>query len=101
MALLALVALAALALSGSIDLVQDGLLTMLPAVALALMMATRPYTGERIIARLRRSRRRPRTSAARAGAERLRPRARSARGGRLIAVALAGRAPPPALAGCR
>jgi len=95
--ILALAALAALALAGAVDPLQGGALTMLPALALALMMLTRPYLGERVIARLRlRSARRPREHGARAR----HPRrcAPVARGGRLIAVALAGRAPPLALA---
>ena len=95
---LALIALVALALAGAIDPLQSGALTMLPALALALMMLTRPYLGERTIARLR-SRRRPRRSAAARIVVRARPCASVARGGRLIAAALAGRAPPLALAG--
>ncbi len=94
----ALVALVALAWAGAIDPLQSGALTMLPALALAAMMLTRPYLGERAIARLRARRPQPRVAAA-IGSERLRPRASLARGGRLIAVALAGRAPPLALAG--
>jgi hypothetical protein len=94
------VALAALALSGAIDPLQSGALTMVPALALAVLMLTRPYLGERVIARLRARRTRRRRLAATAGA-RLRPSVGVARGGRLIAVALAGRAPPLAHAGCR
>jgi hypothetical protein len=97
---LALVVLVALALGGAIDPLQSGALTMVPAVAFAAMMLTRPYLGERVIARLR-ARHRPRALVV----ERLsgcpRPGVEMARGGRLIASALAGRAPPPALAGCR
>jgi hypothetical protein len=98
--ILALSALAALALSGAIDPLQSGALTMLPAVALAVMMLTRPYLGERVIARLR-ARRPRRSRAAGSIVGSLRADAHVARGGRLIAVALAGRAPPLALAGCR
>jgi hypothetical protein len=98
--ILALAALAALALSGAIDPLQSGALTMLPAMALAVMMLTRPYLGERVIARLR-ARRRRRASAVRAIAGSRRAEVGVARGGRLVAVALAGRAPPHALAGCR
>ena len=97
--MLALVALSALVLSGAVDPLQNGVLTLAPALALAAMMLTRPYLGERAIARLRgrgpRRRRLPRPSAAVPP----RPVACVARGGRLIAVALAGRAPPLALAG--
>jgi hypothetical protein len=97
LASLALIALLALALSGTIDLLQSGALTMVPALAVATLMLTRPYAGERVIARLRaRLVRAARAVASRA--EQLRPVALVARGGRLIAVALAGRAPPPALA---
>jgi uncharacterized membrane protein YfcA len=96
---LALAALAALALSGAIDLLQSGALTMLPALVLAVMMLTRPYLGERTIARLR-VRRLRRASAIGALVRTARPDVSVARGGRLIAVALAGRAPPLALAAC-
>ena len=94
------IALVALALGGAIDPLQSGALTMLPALALATMMLTRPYLGERALARLR-SRRRPRRRAAARIVVCARPRASVVRGGRLIAAALAGRAPPLALAGQR
>jgi hypothetical protein len=97
---LVLVVLVVLALGGAIDPLQSGALTMLPALALALLMLTRPYLGERAIARLRARRSRRRHVVATGGAP-VRPSASVARGGRLIAVALAGRAPPLALAGCR
>lgn len=89
-----------LALSGAIGALQDGLLTMLPALALAGLMLTRPYLGEHTLVRLRaaRTRRAPRPVSARA--RRLAPRG-AVCGGRLLAHALAGRAPPLALAGCR
>jgi len=96
--LLALTALVALALGGEIAPLQSGVLTLAPAVALAVMMLTRPYLGQRVIARLRGSRRVRRSTVARSVAA-SRPCACLARGGRLIAVALAGRAPPLALAG--
>jgi hypothetical protein len=98
--LVALIALVALALGGAIDPLQSGALTMLPALALATMMLTRPYLGERAIVRLR-SRRSRRPSAMARIVVRRRPCASVARGGRLIAAALAGRAPPLALAGYR
>jgi hypothetical protein len=97
---LALVALALLALSGAIGSLQGGVLTVLPALAFAAMMLTRPYLGERVIARLR-ARPRQRASAVRAIVKPPRQEVRVARGGRLIAAALAGRAPPLTLAGCR
>jgi hypothetical protein len=80
-----------------------GLLTMLPAIVLAVVMLVRPYLGERAIHRLRARLARPRICARRAYAP-CKPRSRTAltaRGGLLIAASLAGRAPPRALAGCR
>jgi hypothetical protein len=99
--IVALIVLTALALSGVVESLQGGAMMMLPALALAVVMLVRPYLGAGTIARLR-ARRAERPSVA-AGVERPpRPRTRVARGGRLIAVALAGRAPPPsALVGCR
>ena len=97
---LGLTSLAVLALSGVLDSLQSGVLTMLPALALAVMMFTRPYLGEGVIARLRSRRARPQGSVRQAGGLK-RSEVSVARGGRLIAMALAGRAPPPALAGCR
>jgi hypothetical protein len=94
-AAIALVVLVALMLGGAIDALQSGALTMLPALALAAMMLTRPYLGERAIARLRRDPARVPEVVAPAPSRRA---ATLARGGRLIAVALAGRAPPLALA---
>jgi hypothetical protein len=99
--ILTLAAVVALALSGVVDPLQSGALTMLPALALALVMLIRPYLGQRVIARLRRDRLRRAAPRGPAVAHSPRPAARVARGGRLIAVSLAGRAPPPALAGCR
>jgi hypothetical protein len=98
---LVLVTLVILALGGAIDPLQSGVLTMLPALALATAMLARPYLGERAIARLRARRSRPRRGpgVAPMSGGRPRPRASLARGGCLIATALAGRAPPPALAG--
>jgi hypothetical protein len=98
-AMLALVAFAVVALSGKLGGAQSGALIMLPALLFATVMLTRPYLGERVIARLRvRHVRRPHTGAYVRGP--LRPATRAASGGRLIAMALAGRAPPLAPAGC-
>jgi hypothetical protein len=97
--LLALLGLVALALTDGGASIQTGALMMAPVLAIAVVMLTRPYLGERILARL--ARQRPRHPVA---SLRLTTRwagAGVARGGRLIAAALAGRAPPPALAGCR
>ncbi len=98
-AVLALVAFATVALSGKLGGAQGGALIMLPALLLAVAMFTRPYFGERVIARLRVRRiRRAHGGAYLLGP--LRSPTRTASGGRLIAVALAGRAPPLALVGC-
>jgi hypothetical protein len=96
----ALVAIAVLAAVGAGGLQMTDLLTVLPALALAVVMLTRPYLGERVIARLRMRRARAATGA-RLGRTCTRSRRAIARGGRLIATALAGRAPPAALASCR
>jgi hypothetical protein len=98
--IVALIALTALALSGVVESLQGGAMMMLPALALAVVMLVRPYLGAGAIARLGARRARRPSMAARVAMP-LRPRIRVARGGRLIAVALAGRAPPSALAGCR
>ncbi len=98
--IVALIALTALALSGAVESLQSGAMMMLPAFALAVVMLVRPYLGEGAIARLHARRARRPSEAARVAMPRC-PRIRVARGGHLIALALAGRAPPPALAGCR
>jgi hypothetical protein len=94
---LALVAVVVLMLAGNVSAaLQTAVLTVLPALALAVMMLTRPYLGERVIAELRARRgRRPRAQARR-GARRRLDALVPARGGLLIATALAGRAPPSA-----
>ncbi len=100
---LALIAFVALALSGELGAVQGGVLIMLPALLLAAVMFTRPYLGEATIARLRvrRARHNRRLGTPACVIAPMRAPTRASRGGRLIAVALAGRAPPLALAGCR
>lgn len=94
LALLALIALVAL-LDATRSLPSD-LLTVLPAVALALLMVARPYLAAGTIMRLRGRRGRRRATEEPASAI---PRRRReiVRGGRLIAAALAGRAPPALL----
>jgi hypothetical protein len=79
---------------------RGGFLFMLPALALAAALLLKRYPGERAIERLRTAWSAPRH--ARVGAvPRPRPRPRPHRcGGRLIAISLAGRA-PPLLAGGR
>ena len=100
----------ALALAGVVVLIlagdlaaslQAALLMVLPVLALAVVLLTRPYLGERTLARLRaRCGHRPREQARRGSPQR--PAALvPARGGRLIAVALAGRAPPLGCSVCR
>jgi hypothetical protein len=101
---LVLIALAALALAGEFGAVQGDVLIMLPALLLAVMMFTRPYLGEAAIAHLRirrAARRKRRLSTPACALAPLRSPAHVSRGGRLIAVALAGRAPPLALADSR
>jgi len=102
-AVLGLALLAAGALVGALGSSSAPLLTLLPALALAVAMLVRPYLGERAIARLRRRRDAHRcvTRPTRSIVVRRRSRRPLARGGLLIASALAGRAPPAALAGCR
>jgi hypothetical protein len=95
----ALIVLVGLGLGKVIDPLQGGALTMLPALALTALMLLRPYLGERTLARLRARRVRP-PEATHLAAVPQRPPVRVVRGGRLIAVALAGRAPPLACAGC-
>ena len=85
-------------LSGLHPSLSVDLLTVLPALALAALMLVRPYPGERAIARLRSRRtQRPRLAA---GASLPGPcfAELAVHGGRLIAHALAGRAPPATLA---
>lgn len=96
----ALIVAVGLASSGALAPLQGGALVLMPALALVIVMLTRPYLGEGAIARLRLRRdRRLRWTALRFPARR--PLACAPRGGRLIAAALAGRAPPFALASCR
>jgi hypothetical protein len=101
--LAALATLTALAVLAAGGVLPAGLLTMAPALACASLMLARPYLGERAIARLRRRRRGwgARPSAVKAASARVRAELLPARAGRLLASALAGRAPPLALAGCR
>jgi hypothetical protein len=71
-----------------------GLMYLLPALVLAVLLRGGRYPGERAIERLRAARApRPRRRVAVMSCPRWCPRAQR-RGGRLIAVSLAGRAPP-------
>ena len=99
---LVLLALVALTLAGELGDAQ-GVLMMLPALLLAVVMLTRPYLGEATIARLRvrrAARRNRRVGVPGCALAPLRSPAHVSRGGCLIAMALAGRAPPLAPAGC-
>jgi len=96
--LLGLCALVALTLRDGDASLQTGALMMAPVFAFAVLMLTRPYLGERILATL--TARRPRRRAHARGVGPRRATATMARGGHLIASALAGRAPPSVLAGC-
>jgi hypothetical protein len=87
LAVLAATALAALLLTGF----AVGLMMLLPALVTAVLMIVWPYPGLELILRIA-ARRRPRPGRARA-ARRRRP-TTVARGGRLIAASLGGRAPP-------
>lgn len=100
-AILALILVVALALSGALGSLQGGVLLMLPTVVLTIVMLASPYPGEGVIAELRARAARRTPSRTALPTAPLRPRTCVARGGRLIAVALAGRAPPLASAGCR
>jgi hypothetical protein len=95
----ALVAATALAI-GADGSLATGALMMLPALVLAAIMLTRPYLGERVIARLRMRRGARRRAPATCAHTGLSFAPFAASGGRLIAAALAGRAPPACLADC-
>jgi hypothetical protein len=88
-----LFAVGALALSGLLGLSRQDLLTLLPLFLLMAVLVLRPYAGERLIARLRRGRP-SRTRPGPVVASRRPQLSGLARGGRLIATAMAGRAPP-------
>jgi hypothetical protein len=95
---LAVAAIGLLASLGSLGALAPGVLMLLPALLLALVLLAGRYPGERLIERWRRAR----PSARQALVAVLAPGRRSpqlVRGGRLIAAALAGRAPPRSVAG--
>jgi hypothetical protein len=85
---LAALSLAALLLTGF----NVGMLMLLPALVTAALLIVWPYPGLELILRIA-ARRRPRPGRSRAVRRRRRPIA-VARGGRLIAASLGGRAPP-------
>ena len=97
-ALAAAVALATLAPLGVLGPLTPGALMLLPTLLLVLALLAGHFPGERLIERWRRAR----PSARQALEAVLAPGRRSTqlvRGGRLIAAALAGRAPPRSVAG--
>jgi hypothetical protein len=97
--LAALLLLTAVLLGNYAGASANGLMFMLPALVLAVVLFGGRYPGERVIERLRKAlatRRRVRATST--TLPRQRP-TETRRGGRLIAVSLAGRAPPLA-AGC-
>jgi hypothetical protein len=97
-ALAAVAAVATLALLGVLGVLGPGALTLLPALLLAAALFTGRFPGERLIERWTRAR--PRLRRALAPLVALtRPVASTPRGGRLVAAALAGRAPPALAAG--
>jgi hypothetical protein len=96
MVAIALLGVAALALGGVLGLARQDALTLLPLFLLIGILVLRPYAGERLIARLRKSQ--PRRAPQLPSVSRRPRRPVLARGGRLIATAMAGRAPPLALA---
>lgn len=93
-------ALLCVALDGrSLGLLAMGLLYLLPAIALALFLFLGRYPGERTLRRLRRALASPRSRPASSPLPRVHA-AELFRGGRLLAVSLAGRAPPPIAVCC-
>jgi hypothetical protein len=101
-ALLSICGLLALAAPGSgiAAGLWQGMLYLLPALLLLLVLLARRYPGERLLGALRVRRARGRARV-RAGVAVRRIELPVPHGGRLIAVSLAGRAPPLAWAGAR
>jgi hypothetical protein len=91
--LVAVVAIGTLAALGLLGALQPGALMFLPALLLAAALFAGHYPGERLIARWARARPRARQAVVPVIAP-ARPSLHLLRGGRLIAVSLAGRAPP-------
>jgi hypothetical protein len=94
----ALVAVAVLAPLGVLGALRPGALMLLPALVLAAALLAGRYPGERLIERWGRARPRIRPAVVRVLVPIRRSRERP-HGGRLIATALAGRAPPAFAAG--
>lgn len=93
-------ALLCAALDGrSLGALAMGLLYLLPAIALAFFLFLGRYPGERTLQRLQRALASPRSRPASSPLPRVHP-VELLRGGRLIAVSLAGRGPPRAAVCC-
>jgi hypothetical protein len=92
------VAVGVLAPLGALGAFQSGALALLPALVLAAVLLAGHYPGERLIARWGCARPRVRQAITRVLAP-PRPSRALPHGGRLIATALAGRAPPAFAAG--
>jgi len=90
LAALAAISVAALFLTGF----DVGLLMLLPALTMAALLVVWPYPGLELILRIA-ARRRPRPGRTRTRRVHRRRPLLVARGGRLIAASLGGRAPPP------
>jgi fatty acid desaturase len=94
----AVLAVAAIGLLAALGALAPGVLMLLPALLLTLVLVAGRYPGERLLERWRRARPRVRRALATVLAPGRRP-PQLVRGGRLIAAALAGRAPPVFVAG--
>jgi len=94
----ALVAVGVLVPLGALGALQSGALMLVPALVLAAALLAGRYPGERLIERWGRARPRVRPTVARVRVP-SRPSRELPHGGRLIATALAGRAPPALAAG--
>jgi hypothetical protein len=97
-ALAAVIGLATLAPLGVLGPLAPGALMLLPTLLLVVVLLAGRFPGERLIERWGRGRPRPRKLIAQILAPIRRSR-QTLRGGRLIAAALAGRAPPAPAAG--
>jgi hypothetical protein len=97
-ALVALLAIGVLVPLGVLGALGSGALTLLPALLLVAALLAGRYPGEQLIERWRRDRPRIRPAVARVRIP-SRPSRERPQGGRLIARALAGRAPPAFAAG--
>jgi hypothetical protein len=95
----AVAAVAVLALLGVLGVLGPGALTLLPALLLAAALFAGRFPGERMLERWTRARPAVRRAVARLVLPPTRAAGATPRGGRLVAAALAGRAPPALAAG--